>query len=52
MDARVRPARAVHAHRLTGDLEKSGFDSVLNRVAIGLALPTGEVRAVVRDDQL
>lgn len=52
MNARVGATGAVHAQRLRTNLFERVFEPVLNRVAIGLALPSGETRTIVGNDQL
>ena len=47
----VRSSSAVNAHSSAGDALKRAFDVILHRVAMRLALPAGEWRAVVSDDQ-
>jgi hypothetical protein len=48
----VRAAGAVNTHNSTSDALKSALEMILHRVPVRLALPTGERRAVVRDDEL
>jgi Arc/MetJ-type ribon-helix-helix transcriptional regulator len=48
----VRSSRAVNAYSSASDALKSALEMILHRVAMRLALPTGERRAVVRDDEL
>jgi hypothetical protein len=48
----VRSSSAVNAHSSAGDALKRAFDVILHRVAMRLALPAGEWRAVVRNDEL
>ena len=52
MDARIGPAGAMHPYGLGTDTLKGAFQSVLNRIAVRLALPSGKRGAVVRNDQL
>ena len=51
VDSSVGPARAVNAHALAGHTLESALDMILNRVAMGLALPSCKPRSVVGDDQ-
>jgi hypothetical protein len=51
MNTGVRPSRGVNAHNSTGDAFKRAFEMILHRVAMRLALPAGEWRAVISDDQ-
>jgi hypothetical protein len=48
----VRASGAVNTHNSTTDALKSVLEMILHRVPVRLALPTGERRAVVRDDEL
>jgi hypothetical protein len=48
----VRSSCAVNAHSNASDALKRALEVILHRVAMRLALPTGERRAVVRDDEL
>ena len=52
VDARIRSPGSVNAHRLAQDALKCTLHVILDRIAMRLALPSGERRAVVRDDQL
>lgn len=52
VDAGVRSSRAMNAHVFAKDPLKCLLYVVLNRIAMRLALPTRERRAVVRDNQL
>jgi hypothetical protein len=47
----VRSSGAVNAHRFASDALKSALEMILHRVAMRLALPAGERRAVISDDQ-
>jgi len=47
MNTGVSPPGAVNSYLLAADLLQSAFQFVLDRVAMGLALPAGEGRAVV-----
>ena len=48
----VRPSRAVNAHSSVSDTLKRALEMILHRVVMRLALPAGERRAVVRNDEL
>jgi hypothetical protein len=48
----VRSSGAVNAHRFTSDPLKGAVEMILHRVPVRLALPAGERRAVVRNDEL
>jgi hypothetical protein len=52
VDACIRSSGAVNAHRLVKDPLKRALHMILDRIAVRLALPAGEWRAVVRDNQL
>src|ERR1700720_1891385 len=47
----VGPACAVNSHTLAAYTLKSALKIILNRVAMGLALPSCKPRSVVGDDQ-
>jgi len=47
----VRSSGAVNAHNRAGDALKRALEMILHRVAVRLALPAGERRAVVSDDE-
>ena len=51
MDPGVGSSGPVHAHGSAGDTLKCALDMILNSVAMRLALPAGERRTVVGDDQ-
>ena len=51
VNACVRSSGPVNAHRPSGDALKRAFEMILDRIAMSLALPAGEWRAVVRDDE-
>src|SRR5438093_9069036 len=51
MDTGVRSSGAMNARRLAKDALKRALHEVLDRVAMRLALPTGERRTVIRDDE-
>jgi hypothetical protein len=51
VDARVRSSGAVKARRLAKDALKCALQVILDSIAMRLALPTGERRAIVRDDE-
>jgi hypothetical protein len=51
VDAGVRSSRAVNAHRFAKDPLKHALHVILNRIAMRLALPTGERRAIVCYDE-
>jgi hypothetical protein len=48
----VRTSGAVNTHSSASDALKSALEMILHRVPVRLALPPGERRAVVRDDEL
>jgi hypothetical protein len=48
----VRSSRAVNPHNSATDALKRALEMILHRVAMRLALPAGEGRAVVSDDEL
>jgi hypothetical protein len=52
MDTCVRPSGSVDACGSAIDALKRSLEVILHRVPVRLALPTGERRAVVRDDEL
>ena len=52
MDTRIGPPSAMHPYRLGTNSLKSAFQVVLNRIAVRLALPSGERRTVIGNDQL
>ena len=52
VDARIGSTGAMHAHGLRTNLEKGPFQAILDRIAVRLALPSGERGAVVGNDQL
>jgi hypothetical protein len=52
VDTRIRPARAVDANGLAGNASERGFDVILHAVPIWLALPSGERRPIVSQNQL
>jgi hypothetical protein len=47
----IRSSSAVNAHNIAGDSLKRALDVILDRVAMRLALPASERRAVISDDQ-
>ena len=47
----VRSSRAVNAHNCASDALKRALEVILYRVAMRLALPAGEPRTVVSDDE-
>ena len=47
----VRSSRAVNAHNSASDAFKRALEVILYRVAMRLALPAGERRTVVSDDE-
>ena len=47
MNTGISAPGAVNSYLLAADLLQSAFQFVLDRVAMGLALPAGEGRAVV-----
>ena len=51
VDAGVRSSSAVNAHSSAGEALKRALEMILHRVAMRLALPAGERRAIVSDDQ-
>ncbi len=51
VDTRVCSSGAVNARRLAKDTLKRVLYVILDRVAMRLALPTGEWCAVIRDDE-
>jgi hypothetical protein len=51
MDACVRSACPMNARGSSGDALKRAFEMILNRVAVRLALPAGEWRAIISDDE-
>src|SRR5215831_78822 len=51
MNTGVRSPRAVNAHSSATDSLKRALEMILHRIAMRLALPAGERRAVVSDDQ-
>ena len=51
MHAGIGAAGAGHMHRRAFDGGEHGLELALHRALPGLALPAGEVRAVVRHDQ-
>jgi len=51
MNTCVRSSRAMNAYSSTNDAFKRAFEMILHCVAMRLALPAGERRAVVRDYQ-
>jgi hypothetical protein len=48
----VRSSGTVNAHRSASDALKSALEMILHSVPVRLALPAGERRAVVRNDEL
>jgi hypothetical protein len=52
VDAGVRSSGAVNARRLAKDALKRALHVILDSIAMRLALPTGERRTIVRNDQL
>jgi len=48
----VRSSRAVNAYGSASDAPKGALEVILHRVAMRLALPAGERRTVVRNDEL
>jgi hypothetical protein len=51
VDAGVCSSGAVNAHRFAKDPLKRALHVILDSIAMRLALPTGELRAIVRDDE-
>ena len=51
MNTCVRPSRSVDASGSASDALKRALKMILNGVAMRLALPAGERRAVVRDNE-
>jgi hypothetical protein len=51
VNARVRSSGAVNAHRIAKNPPKRTLQVVLDRIAMRLALPTGERRTIVSDDK-
>jgi hypothetical protein len=47
----ISSSRAVNAHSFASDALKRALEVILHRVAVRLALPAGERRAVVSDDE-
>jgi hypothetical protein len=52
VNASVRSSSSVHANRFASDALKRALEVILHRVAMRLALPASERRAVVRNDEL
>jgi hypothetical protein len=52
MNTCVRSSRAVNADSSASDVLKGALEMILHRVAMRLALPTGERCTVVRNDEL
>jgi hypothetical protein len=52
VDACVCSSGAVNANRSASDALERALEIILNSIAVRLALPPGERRAVVRNDQL
>jgi hypothetical protein len=51
MNTGVCSSRAMDAHSSARDSSKGALEVILNRVAMGLALPAREWRAVVSDSE-
>ena len=52
MNAGIGSSCPMHAQLLANNIGDRRLDSILNRVAACLTLPTGELRAVIRDNKL
>lgn len=51
MDTGISPSGAMHSNGRACDLPEYAFQMILDRVSMLLALPTGKVTTVVRNDQ-
>ena len=51
VNACIRPSGAVHSDRHAAYLLKSTLEMILNRIAVGLALPAAKPRTIVRNNE-